>query len=36
MAVVKELSNKPLEELHEMYFDMMSILKNNPRNPNKS
>ena len=29
MAVVKELSNKPLEELHEMYFDMMPILKNN-------
>jgi len=29
MDVVKELNNKSLEELHEMYWDMMPILKHN-------
>ena len=29
MDVVTELNNKPLEELHEMYWDMMPILKHN-------
>jgi len=29
MDVIRELSNKPLEELHEMYWDMMPILKHN-------
>lgn len=29
MDVVSELNNKPLEELHEMYWDMMPILKHN-------
>ena len=27
--VIKELNNKPIEELHEMYWDMMPILKHN-------
>ena len=27
--VVKELNDKPIEELHEMYWDMMPILKHN-------
>ena len=29
MDVVKELNNKPIEELHEMYWDMIPILKHN-------
>lgn len=29
MDVVKELNNKPIEELHEMYWDMVPILKHN-------
>ena len=29
MDVIKELNNKSLEELHEMYWDMMPILKHN-------
>jgi len=31
MDVVRELNNKPLEELHEMYWDMMPILKHNQK-----
>ena len=27
--IVKKLNNKPIEELHEMYWDMMPILKHN-------
>ena len=27
--VIKQLNNKPIEELHEMYWDMMPILKHN-------
>ena len=31
MDVVRELNNKPLVELHEMYWDMMPILKHNQK-----
>ena len=27
--VIMQLNNKPIEELHEMYWDMMPILKHN-------
>jgi hypothetical protein len=27
--VIKQLNDKPIEELHEMYWDMMPILKHN-------
>ena len=27
--IVKKLNDKPIEELHEMYWDMMPILKHN-------
>ena len=31
MNVIKEMSAKSIEELHEMYWDMMPILKHNQK-----